>query len=91
MEKIKLPIIVTTVYLAIYAATAQMESAIRLTILLFSLSPLPVIWMVWRVLRDGVPSKYTFTERFYEDYPYQRVQVIEHPADADKGQPTSNR
>jgi len=81
MEKIKWPILLATGYLLLYTATAQLEAAIQWTILLFSLSPLPVIWMVWRVLRDGTPSNFTFKERFYEDYHYERVPVKEHPAD----------
>lgn len=81
MEKIKWPILLATVYLVVYTATAQLDAAIRWTILLFSLSPIPVIWMVWRVLRDGTPSNFTFTERFYEDYHYERVPVKENPAD----------
>jgi hypothetical protein len=73
MEKIKLPIIIATIYLAIYVVTASYDTTTRLTIFLFSLSPLPVIWMVWRVLHDGTPSPYTFEERFYEDYDYTPV------------------
>jgi hypothetical protein len=73
MEKIKAPILIATIYLFVYAITAQFETNIQLTIMLFSLSPLPVIWMVWRVLRDGTPSQFTFQERFYEDYDYTPV------------------
>jgi hypothetical protein len=34
---------------------------------LFGISPLLVIWLVYRVLRNGEASAYTFSERFYED------------------------
>ncbi|MCH8554236.1 MAG: hypothetical protein LAT76_03700 [Schleiferiaceae bacterium] len=75
MEKIKLPIILATVYLFIYMITATIPGQERWVVFLFSLSPLPVIWMVWRVLREGIASPFTFEERFYEDYEYERVKV----------------
>jgi hypothetical protein len=33
--------------------------------------------MVYKVLRDGQPSPYTFKERFYEDYAYTRNPIME--------------
>lgn len=73
MEKIKLPIIFTTVYLFIFVVISTFDALLALTFLLVSLSPIPIIWMVYRVLRDGTPSSHTFEERFYEDYDYERL------------------
>ncbi len=72
MEKIKAPILLTTLYVFIYLLVCELDESLRLAIMLFSLSPLPVIWMVYRVLRDGTPSQFTFKERFYEEYKYTR-------------------
>ena len=72
-----MPIYLTTLYLIVYVFACEFDSTVRLAIMLFSLSPLPVIWMVYRVLRDGTPSKHNFTERFYEDYDYTRVEANE--------------
>jgi hypothetical protein len=77
MEKIKTPILLTTLYVFVYLAVCELDESLRLAIFLFSLSPLPVIWMVYRVLRDGTPSAYTFKERFYDDYKYTRAEVRE--------------
>lgn len=77
MEKIKTPILLTTLYVFVYLAVCELDPTARWAIMLFSLSPLPVIWMVYRVLRDGTPSAYTFKERFYDDYKYARAEVRE--------------
>lgn len=69
MKSIKYPIIIATAYLVIYTVliSVHMEWTLRLGLFLFSLSPFPVIWMVYSVLKYGKPSKHTFDERFYED------------------------
>ena len=72
-----MPIAITTAYVIVYVCTIHLDESLRLPILLFSLSPIPVLWMVWRVLRDGTPSEYTFKEKFYEDHNYTRVEVKE--------------
>ncbi len=73
MEKIKLPILLTTLYLFIFVVISTFDALMALTFLLVSLSPVPIIWMVYRVLRDGTPSPHTFEERFYDDYEYERL------------------
>ena len=77
MEKIKMPIAITTAYVILYVSTIHLDDSLRLPILLFSLSPIPVFWMVWRVLRDGTPSPFTFKEKFYDDHDYMRVEAKE--------------
>lgn len=77
MEKIKTPILLSTLYVFVYLAACELDESLRLPVFLFSLSPLPVIWMVYRVLRDGTPSAFTFKERFYDDYNYVRVEARE--------------
>ncbi len=77
MEKIKTPIFLTTLYVFIYLMVCELDPTARWAIMLFSLSPLPVLWMVYRVLRDGTPSALTFKEKFYEDHSYVRAEVRE--------------
>ena len=73
METLQRPLILTTVYLLVYAAVSQVTTDVgwRLTLMLFSLSPLPVLWLVWRVLRDDYAAPHTFDERFYADGPFR--------------------
>ena len=40
-------------------------------------SPFLVVWMVYRVLKDGVESTKTFDEYFYEDSDIRRLPVKE--------------
>lgn len=70
-----MPILIATAYLVVFVVTLGFSQILALSMLLVSLSPLPIIWMVYKVLRDGTPSSFTFEERFYEDYTYERVRV----------------
>ena len=67
MDKVKSPIYITTVILVVYTFLGGMDLLPALVLMVFGISPLLVIWMVYRVLRDGEASAYTFSERFYED------------------------
>lgn len=83
MEKIKTPILLTTLYVFVYLAVCELDPTARWAIMLFSLSPLPVIWMVYRVLRDGKPCEFSFKEKFYDDYGYMRVEAREEAESID--------
>lgn len=73
MEKIRIPLLVATFYLLVYTLFAALPIHLAIPLALFSLSPLVVIWMVYRVLKDGEASELTFDEAFYEDHAYRRV------------------
>jgi hypothetical protein len=69
MENLRLPIYGSTLYLAIYTLGASTGAFTPPLIgLLFGLSPLLVIWMVYVVLRKGVYNGPDFEDQFYEDY-----------------------
>jgi ABC-type sulfate transport system permease subunit len=67
MKAVNLAIGIATTYLIIYTLLCATDTAIPLIMLMFSLSPLVVIGMVYAVIRHGKPSNHTFEERFYED------------------------
>ncbi len=73
MEKIRIPLLVATFYLLVYTLSAALPIHLAIPLALFSLSPVVVIWMVYRVLKDGEASELTFEEAFYEDHAYRRV------------------
>ena len=73
MEKIRIPILLSTLYLLIYTLSTALPIHLAIPLAFFSLSPVVVIWLVWKVLRDGEPSELTFEEAFYEDHPYRRL------------------
>ncbi|MFN4284368.1 MAG: hypothetical protein ACK4E8_00220 [Lacibacter sp.] len=72
MQKIRMPVLLVTLFAFAYQATPWLGVSDNLIFALFLFSPVAVIWMVYRVLRDGTPSPYTWEERFYEDHPYER-------------------
>lgn len=69
MKPIRFIIFFTTAYLFFYALTPYIESIpVRVTIILWLLSHVLIVYMVIRVLRKGVPSAKTFDEGYwYED------------------------
>jgi hypothetical protein len=73
MEKIRIPILLSSLYLLVYTLSTVVPVHLVIPLTLFSLSPIIVIWMVYKVLKDGEESTLTFDEAFYEDHPYRRV------------------
>ncbi len=75
MKNLKLPVFTATAFLCTYAFIGFFESLESLFFFMFSISPIVVIWMVVRILKDGVLSSYTFDEKLYEDYDENRLRV----------------
>ena len=72
MNKIRFPIIAVTLFMLIYNALPFLGASQDLIIALFIISPFAVIWMVYRILKDGSPSSKTWDDYFYEDHAYRR-------------------
>ena len=70
----KLPVVITivTLYGLLFQLTPYMGIPANIIFGMFLLSPFLVTYMVYLILRFGKPSKYTFEERFYDDYDYTR-------------------
>ena len=74
MEKLKTPLLFTTFYLVFFALTPQVGMPYWVTSLMFTLSPFLVIWLVIRVLKDGVASDKQFSDgHWYEDFDINNV------------------
>lgn len=58
---------VTTIYLFVYTIIAFLGFSDDLAVIMFLLSPVFVIWMVYTVLRYGTPTTRTFDTHFYDD------------------------
>ncbi len=72
MQKIKWPIIIVTAYLVFYNSTPIFGFSPDTVIAMYIASPVLLLWMVYKILKDGVPSERTFDEYFYDDYDYRR-------------------
>lgn len=68
MENVKGPILLATHYLVLYAFSPFL-GIVPLTSLLFFLSPIPVFWMVYKVLKDGVESDKRWEDGHFYDHP----------------------
>ncbi len=77
MEKLKAPIYFSTLFLVIYVIMTRIESTASISMVMFGLSPLVVLWLAYKILKDGTPSGNTFNRKFYDDHDYERVQVKE--------------
>lgn len=67
MKNYLIPVFAVTGYLIIYLVTIGLELHIRLILFLFSLSPVALLWMVYKVLKADVVVKNTFEDKWYED------------------------
>ena len=72
MKQLRIPVFFVSALVLIYAVSQQLGFSDDALVLFFLLLPLPVIWMVVRILKDGTPSSKTWEEHFYEDHPYKR-------------------
>jgi hypothetical protein len=60
-------VLIATVYLLVYTFLPFSPLSKGLFILMFSLSPLVVIYMVYNVLKFGKSPSQTFDDQFYTD------------------------
>lgn len=67
MKNYLFPVYLVTAFLIIYVTAIQANLNTALILFLFSISPLPVIWMVYKVLTADVKVESTFEEKWYED------------------------
>jgi hypothetical protein len=72
MEKLKMPVVFVSLLVFIYAVSPFLGFSDRAVFIFFLLLPVPVIWMVLRILKDGTPSSKKWDEYFYEDNQYIR-------------------
>ena len=72
MKKLPLVINLVTLYLIIYQLMWVTEMNVQIISVLFLLSPLAVMYMVYVILVHGKPSGETFDDKFYDDWDYRR-------------------
>lgn len=75
MKKIKWPLLLVTAFAVFYQFTPYLGFSDQVILSLFMISPIPVLWMVYKILKDGVPSGRTFDEYFYDDLDYTRNKI----------------
>ena len=73
MKSALFPVGLVTIFLVVYVLIAASGISYFLTALLFTISPILVIWMVFRVLKSPYNSRKTFNDHFYEDHSYRKI------------------
>jgi hypothetical protein len=73
MKRPAIIISVATLYLVFFYLSPHIGIPEEAIIAMFILSPFLVIYMAYVILRYGKPSKYTFDEKFYEDYDHKEA------------------
>ena len=82
MEKIKWPVTLVTAYLLFYLLAPYLGFNDGIVILMYLFAPVAVIWMVIKILRQGIPSRRSFEDYFYEDLDEKRnVAAHDEPDD----------
>lgn len=56
MKSHKIPVILVSLYLLVFTILSRLDTSIDLMVLLFAISPILVIWMVYSVLKYGTYS-----------------------------------
>lgn len=72
MAGIKFPVLSVTLFMVVYNLLPFFNAQTDVIIFLFILSPFAVVWMVYRVLKNGTPSQKHWDDHFYEDFNYKR-------------------
>lgn len=72
MESVKYPVLVATAFVIFFNLTPFLGIPYSIIAVLFVCSPFVTFWMVYKVLREGVPSEKTFDNFWYEDYQKNR-------------------
>jgi hypothetical protein len=72
MKKVPLTINLVTLYAVIFQAAIIIALPFNILFMLLLLAPLPVVYMLYVILKHGKPSAHTFDERFYDDHDYVR-------------------
>lgn len=67
MNSYLFPVYTTTAVLLVYVTAILVGLNAAIIMFIFSVSPVCVIWMVYRVLTAKVEVKATFDEKWYED------------------------
>lgn len=70
MQKIKWLIGIVTTYLIIYQSAAFMGFSDNIVVAMCLASSFLLLWMMYKILKNGIPSERTFEEYFYDDYDY---------------------
>ena len=67
MERIKIPIALTTLIVVVYTFSTQLSINYSIIFSLFLIAHVAFVWMVIKILKDGKASQKSFDEYFYED------------------------
>lgn len=68
MKNYLFPVYAVTAFLIVYVTAVQVNLHVAIVMFLFSISPLPILWMVYRVLKADVKVDTTFEDQWYEDF-----------------------
>ncbi|MEP7108710.1 MAG: hypothetical protein ABI760_12025, partial [Ferruginibacter sp.] len=72
MQNIKLPVFIVSAYAFFYQFTPYIGFSDITIMAMFTISPVLVCWMAYKILKNGNPSQRSFEEYFYEDSNYKR-------------------
>jgi len=67
MKNYLFPVYLVTAVLIVYVTAIQVNLNTSLILFVFSISPILILWMVYRVLTAEVEVTSTFEEKWYED------------------------
>ena len=72
MKKVPIVIAIVSLYAFFFQITPYIGVSDNIIFLMLCLAPFLVLYMAYVILKYGKPSRYTFEERFYDDFDYIR-------------------
>lgn len=72
MKKVPIVIIIATLYSLFFQIAQYIAVPDHLIFGMFLFLPFVILYMAYVILKYGKPSRYTFDERFYDDFNYIR-------------------
>ncbi len=72
MKKLQYPLTATTLFWLFCQVLPLLGASDQVMLCCLALAPLPVLWMLYRILKDGQPAEEDWDDRFYEDHAYRR-------------------
>jgi hypothetical protein len=73
MKNYLFPVYLVTSFLIVFVTAIHANLNTALILFMFSISPLPIIWMVYKVLTANVVVESTFEEKWYDDVPRSKM------------------
>ncbi len=74
MKNLRIPVILATIYVLVYSISPDLGFPVELIVLMFTFSPIVVIWLAIYILRHGKESEKKWDDgHWYDDFNINQI------------------